>query len=178
MSGTPAELLKDWHDFYMLIGGAAATLVGLTFVAASIGAGTMTKDHEVGLNAFITQTVVHFSAVLFACLFIVAPFDNATVLAAVLFCESVAGIAYSIRVWLTMRRHGFADSVDLADRVWYALAPIIGYVVLASATILHNARAQASLVMFAGGLGLLLLAGIRNAWDMALWIMMRPKKGE
>jgi hypothetical protein len=178
MSGTPAELLKDWHDFYMLIGGAAATLVGLTFVAASIGAGSLTQDHEAGVNAFITPTVVHFSAVLFACLLIVAPFESATVLATVLFIESVIGIAYSIRVWLTMRRHGFAASVDFADRVWYALAPIVGYVVLAAATIVHGARAQASLVMFACGLGLLLLAGIRNAWDMALWIMMRPRKSE
>lgn len=175
MSGTPAELLKDWHDFYMLIGGAAATLVGLTFVAASIGAGALTQDHEAGVNLFITPTVVHFSAVLFACLLIVAPFDNATVLATALFLESMIGIAYSIRVWWKIRRAEFAATVDVRDRIWYALAPTVGYVVLAAATILHSLRVEPSLVLFACGLGLLLLAGIRNAWDMALWIMMRPK---
>jgi hypothetical protein len=30
------EWLRQWHDFYALIGEAAATLVGLMFVAASI----------------------------------------------------------------------------------------------------------------------------------------------
>src|SRR5262249_26047214 len=32
------ELLHSWHDFYLLVGTASATLVGLMFVAASIGA--------------------------------------------------------------------------------------------------------------------------------------------
>ena len=178
MSGAPADALAAWHDFYMLIGGAAATLVGLTFVAASIGAGSMTRDHEAGLNTFMTPTVVHFTAVLFACLLIVAPFGSATALAAALLVESGAGICYSGGVWVTMRRRGFAASVDLADRAWYALAPVVGYAVLAAAAIAHALDARASLVMLAGGLGILLLAGIRNAWDMALWIMMRPKGRE
>ena len=28
------DALRDWHDFYVLIGTASATLVGLMFVAA------------------------------------------------------------------------------------------------------------------------------------------------
>jgi hypothetical protein len=41
-----AAAIQRWHDFYVLLGGAAATLVGLTFVAASIGAGVLTSSHE------------------------------------------------------------------------------------------------------------------------------------
>jgi hypothetical protein len=33
------EVLKDWHEFYLLTGTAAAALVALLFVAASFGAG-------------------------------------------------------------------------------------------------------------------------------------------
>ena len=38
MDSSLADLIEDWHDFDLLVGTAAATLVGLMFVAASIGA--------------------------------------------------------------------------------------------------------------------------------------------
>jgi hypothetical protein len=37
------EALKDWHDFYVLVGTAAATLLGLLFIAVSLGAGYLRK---------------------------------------------------------------------------------------------------------------------------------------
>jgi hypothetical protein len=43
---TMTEILRDWHDFYVLMGTMAATLVGLMFVAASIGAGLFTDEHK------------------------------------------------------------------------------------------------------------------------------------
>jgi hypothetical protein len=38
---TMTEILRDWHDFYVLMGTATATLIGLMFVAVSIGAGLL-----------------------------------------------------------------------------------------------------------------------------------------
>jgi hypothetical protein len=35
----PADTLKGWHDFYLLVGTAWATLLGLLFVALSLGRG-------------------------------------------------------------------------------------------------------------------------------------------
>jgi uncharacterized membrane protein len=37
---TPTLALHDWQNFYMLTGAAAATLIGLLFVAVSISVGT------------------------------------------------------------------------------------------------------------------------------------------
>ena len=34
----PADALKEWHDFYLLVGTAGATLLALLFVAVSLGA--------------------------------------------------------------------------------------------------------------------------------------------
>jgi hypothetical protein len=176
---TAGGAFKDWHDFYMLVGTAAATLVGLTFVATTIGAGIMTREHEAGVQAFITPTVVHFAAILFACLFIIAPFESQTMLGAVLLAEGLVGILYSAWVARLMHRQGYAANLINSDRVWYALAPAVGYLILATAagTMLDGARI--SLVLVAGSLGLLLVAGIRNAWDMAVWIMLRqPGKSQ
>src|SRR5580704_12466997 len=36
------EALKEWHDFYVLVGTAGATLLALLFVAVSLGTGFLT----------------------------------------------------------------------------------------------------------------------------------------
>src|SRR5580700_10418070 len=124
------EALREWHDFYILVGTASATLVGLMFVAASIGSGFYSVDHEAGLRAFVTPTVVHFAAILVACLLIVAPAQSWASLGVLLSIEGLIGVAYTGRVWLHMRRHGFTTMVDLADRIWYALTPAVGYAII------------------------------------------------
>jgi len=166
---------SDWHDFYVLLGGAAATLVGLTFVAASIGAGVLTTDHEHGLRTFITPTVVHFAAILGAALLILAPFTSGRGLGVALFAEGIGGIAYSLFIVREIRRSKYIASLVLIDRVWYALAPVVAYAVLAGAAGALVAGSPSHPAMLAGGLGLLMLAGIRNAWDMMVWIMLRPR---
>jgi hypothetical protein len=167
------EALKEWHDFYLLIGTAAATLVGLTFVAVSAGAGAVTRDHEAGLRSFLTPTVADFTAILVACLILLAPFEDAR--GALLLVAAAVGAGYSVWVWARMRRHGFTATVDLADRAWYALAPLAGHLAIGGAAVAYLFATPASLAIIAGGLGLLLLAGIRNAWDMTLWYVMRPR---
>src|SRR5215211_2710718 len=64
MDSSLADLIEDWHDFDLLVGTAAATLVGLMFVAASIGASIYTEKNRPGMQAFISPTVVHFTSVL------------------------------------------------------------------------------------------------------------------
>src|SRR5258706_14185713 len=76
MGPSLAELLHDWHDFYVLIGTASATLVGLMFVAASIGASVFNEEHRAPMKAFVTPTVVHFAAVLFTSLLVTIPTDS------------------------------------------------------------------------------------------------------
>jgi len=60
----PPYLFAPWHDFYTLIGTASATLVGLMFVAASVGTGVFTSERQVALRTFLSPTVVAFSVVL------------------------------------------------------------------------------------------------------------------
>ena len=39
-------MLAQWHEFYALLGTAAAALIALLFVAVSIGTSVMTPDPE------------------------------------------------------------------------------------------------------------------------------------
>src|ERR1700757_932410 len=93
---SPGASLKQWHDFYSLIGGASATLVALMFVAASVGAGVFKLDqHEVGIRSFLSPTVVHFSAIVVICLIGTVPIETWTSLGVLEAGAGAIGLVYS-----------------------------------------------------------------------------------
>ena len=83
------------------------------------------------------------------------------------------GVAYSWWVWRRMRREGIASAIDLEDRIWYATVPAVAYSILALAGVVLGVRPGIAGIVLAVGVCLLLLAGIRNAWDMTTWIVLR-----
>ena len=103
MSTPLLEALRKWRDFYALIGTASATLVALMFVAASIGAGVFTREHQAGIRSFLSPTVVHFSTVLIICLLATIPTETWAVLGDLLTCAGVIGLAYSGWIWRRRR---------------------------------------------------------------------------
>lgn len=165
-------MFEGWHDFLMLIGTAAATLTGLMFVAASVGTRVFTPERQVPLRTFLSPTVVAFAAVLFVCLLAVSPLP-AVPMAVGIAVVGLTGAAYSAQVWRTMRRHGIADEIGLEDRLWYAVAPAVGYGSLVIGAPMLALGKLPTPFLLAGALALLLLAGIRNAWDMTVWIVLR-----
>lgn len=172
-----AQALRDWHDFYVLGGTASATLIGLMFVAVSVGVSYFEEKNAAGLRLFLTPTVVHFAAVLVTCLLITVPSQTWGSLGALLLAGSVIGVAYSSWVAIDMRRRRLYQSVDFVDRLWYALTPTAAYVVAMVAAFGLLTHREGALDLLAIGLGWLLLMGIRNAWDMTVWVALRtPNK--
>ena len=177
MPSSLSDLAHAWHDFYLLVGTASATLVGLMFVAASIGAQVFTERSREAMRAFISPTVVHFGAVLFICMAVTVPSQTWVTLAVLLILGGAAGTLYAARVWVQIFvRRSFA--VDVIDRLFYALIPVAGYLLVAGAAFLLLERSQWSLEVLAAALVTLLYAGIRNAWDMTMWIVIRVPVAE
>ena len=175
---TMTNQLHDWHDFYLLIGTASATLVGLMFVAASIGTRFFDEAREPAVRLFLTPTVSHFSAILVTCLAATAPSHTRISLAILFFAGGAAGVGYTATVWIRMRRRGFITTLDVADRLGYILFPGVGYLLMIGSGITLLLRADLGLDMLAATLVFLLLLGIRNAWDMTLWVMLRTPNQE
>ena len=59
----PADALKEWHDFYLLVGTAGATLLALLFVAVSLGTGFLTEERQEATRTFMSPVVIHFTSV-------------------------------------------------------------------------------------------------------------------
>jgi hypothetical protein len=56
--------LAAWHDFYILVGTGAFTLIGLMFVAVTFGAHLLDEKNMALARAFLDPVVVHFVEVL------------------------------------------------------------------------------------------------------------------
>ena len=67
---------------------------------------------------------------------------------------------------------------DWEDRVFYALAPALGYLALLVAGGMALAQQpSAAAKLIAAAFVILLVAGLRNAWDMMVWIVIRAPGG-
>lgn len=171
MASSGIDALKDGHDFYLVIGTASATLIGAMFIVVSIGSGYLTEERAIAARSFLTPTTIHLPTVLFGCALIVVPSLEWRSFRLLYGLGGAAGLAYSAMIALRVRRH----NVDIGDRIWYAALPFIGYAVMAGAAGMAFRQAGAALDLLAAALVIILLAGMRNAWDMILFFVTRAR---
>jgi hypothetical protein len=164
--------MRDWHDFYTLAGTASATLVGLMFVAASVGSGSWTR--RAALRVFLSATVVHFSSVLLVSLCVMAPLPS-EMFGSVIAAIGLVGLAYCALALRDTVRDGLAANIDLEDRTWYAALPIVGYLAMIGSGIAIALAIEFAERAVAASVTLLLVAGIRNAWDITIWLVTRQR---
>jgi len=171
MAGVSIELVHAWHDFYIFMGTAAATLIGAMFVVASIGGGFLSRDRSPEIRAFLTPTVVHLATILLASALMLAPGLEAPSLLVPVTAAALAGLAYAGLVAVRLLRR----KIDLDDRVWYAVVPFVGYGLMLATAVMIALLSPASLDTLAVSMAVLLIAGIRNAWDLILFFVAQPR---
>ena len=94
-----AEVLGPWHEFYMLLGTASATLIGLLFVAATVSSGIFTSDRRAALRVFLSASVIHFSTILVSCLTVLIPVQDWISLGIMLGSCGIFGLGYYGVAW-------------------------------------------------------------------------------
>ncbi len=167
------QFLAPWHDFYALLGTASATMIGLLFVAASVGSGAFSRSRRGAQRMFLSASVVAFGVVLAVSLFVVAPHEGWETLGGLVTAAGVFGIGYSAVTWADTVRDGIVKRIDLEDRLWYALGPVAGYLADAGAGAMLMMRMPLGCCALAVAMGILLLVSIHNAWDITIWSVTR-----
>jgi len=158
--------LERWHDFYVLVGTAGATLLALLFVAVSLGAGFLDESRTAATRAFYSPVVVHFTAVFFLAAIALVPAHRAEFFAAVIAVCAAIGVAVSLFVTVQLLRHDWTRYTQ--DHLAYALLPTVAYFALLVAAGLIWTDNDIALDVLAGALLLLLVINVRNAWDLTL----------
>ena len=158
--------LERWHDFYVLVGTAGATLVALLFVAILLGTGFLNDKRAAATRAFYSPVVVHFSAVFFLAAIALVLAHRTVFFATAIAATAAIGLAVSLFVTVQLLRHDWTNYKQ--DHLAYALLPTIAYVALLVAAALIWSENDFALDVLAGALLLLLIVNIRNAWDLTL----------
>ena len=179
MQGSELPLLSNWQNFYMIMGTAAATLTGLMFVATSLVAGIQTHvpTANAGISAYNTPTVVHFGIVLLLAGILSAPWQSFSSLGLLLGSVGLGMVFYSIIVMRRMRRVPHYQST-LEDWSWYLALPLIANVLLILAAFGLPKNPALALYLVGLAMMLLLLVGIRNAWDMVTFLAVERAHAE
>ena len=172
MSEPLSQTLRDWQTFYFLIGGAAAGLVGLTFVAITVGSGSITKQNIAGLRTFVNPSLIHFIYVLVSAAVVVMPTVTRVQLGILLTVAGLVSLARALTTLPFMWQQYRRQIVDMHDWAWYFLAPVASYLIYAGTGAALLMGTSQALNGLAWASILLMVAGIRNTWDMVLWFMV------
>ena len=169
-----AETLKQWHDFYVLVGTAGATLLGLLFIAVSLGAGFLTEERQSGTRTFMSPVVVHFTSVFFLSAIALFPSHQATFFAVLIGGTASIGAVVSTYITIQVVRTEMTNYVE--DYLAYGLLPGLGYLGLLVAAVSIYLEKDFGLNALAGALLLLAIVNIRNAWDLLLTMVQRHRR--
>jgi hypothetical protein len=163
-------ILEHWHEFYGLVGTAAAALLALLFVAVSIGAGTLPQDRTGPTRTYTSPVAFHYTAVIFVSALALVPTATPASLCLLLGGSAMIGIAYAGFIIARLLTDRIAD---LPDRLAYGVAPLGSYcAILVAAVLFHIESARAADVL-ATGVMVLLVVNVRNAWDLLLVMARR-----
>ncbi len=166
-------MFHGWDSFYLMIGSAAAGLIGLLFVVATLTTG---RDHSAamrGASLYMSPTVFHFAVVLVISAATQVPGLGRAQAGMIIGAAALAGLIYAASVALRLRRPHNQSPAHWTDLWCYGVYPTAIYLCLAvgAAGALEAASWAADSVAIT--LLALLLLGIRNAWDLVTWLAPR-----
>jgi hypothetical protein len=171
--------LATWHNFYSIIGTAAATLTGLLFVVVTLIAGVRVRvsSPSEAFATFNTPNVVHFCAALLVAAILSAPWQALWPAGLLLGLSGLGGMICVVIVLRRARRQTDYQPV-LEDWLFHTILPLVTYTALLVAAMLLPGHAAPALFVIAAGTVLLLFIGIHNAWDNVIYIafdLSRPQ---
>jgi hypothetical protein len=168
--------LEGWDNFYVILGSAAAALLGITFVVIALI--SERRANPAGMAGYITPTIVHFGTVLGLSCFISMPHQNVLALSVGFGSTATGLLIYTGAITANMRRFAQDYVPVLEDWIWHVILPILVYGVLLAMALCLWRQPRQSLYGIAAALLLLLFVGIHNSWDVAVSITAQKKKDE
>ena len=166
--------LEGWHEFFVLIGTAGAALTGLLFVVVSVGSRVVAHDRTTGVKAFLSPNAVHFTTTLIVSAICLVPGLPSGAIGSLLCAAAAGSLAYLVST--KAHEHWRRNKLPLLDWIWFVALPLATYGLLLLAGVGFLLQAAWSMHSLAVALILLLVVGIRNAWDIVIWMSRQEHK--
>ncbi len=165
---------SHWQNFYLLVGTASATLIGLLFVAISLGSSIPVPQAIAYIRTFVTPIFLVYAQVVFVSCLALMPIDNVWLLSCLLIVLGVLDLFFTGKIMWRIRvvHRGDAD-IEHGYWLWYLLLPgLVSLLFIASALGLFFDE-PLTVPGIAVVVLLSLALGLRNTWNLLLWLVMR-----
>jgi len=165
-----SQAIVDWQGFYTLAGAAAATLVGLLFIAVSLHLDIFSDESEVELRSLAEITLINFLSILMIAMFFLVPHQSPGGLGLPLLFVSIAGLLRQGRDWLRHIKGGlfkgaiFRPTAFLA--VFRVILPMLYQVTTILVAISILSGSTDSLYWLVWVMISILLSASMNAWGL------------
>jgi hypothetical protein len=169
------KLLEGWDNFYVILGSAAAGLIGLTFVVIALLSDAR-RANPAGVQGYITPTIVHFSTVFALAAYMSVPNQTVMSLSLGLGVVGIGTLIYTAVIANNVRRFAIQYEPVIEDWIWHVILPALDYAALVAVAFLIWHKVQLTLYCTAAVLTLLLFIGIHNALDVAVSVTVQKQK--
>jgi hypothetical protein len=156
--------LAEWDTFYVIVGSAAAALIGLQFIVITLIAERLPlRAADLGA-AFATPNIVHFCGALLVSALLRAPWHSMRFVAVLLGLTGLTGLAYSVMVTWRLRKQTIYKP-QFEDWLFNVVLPLLAYLVLALSPFAVFSHLRGALFGVGAAALLLVFIGIHNTWD-------------
>jgi len=163
-----SQLVHEWQIFYATIATAAATLVGLLFVAMSLNVRMFTGNKNIGLKKLAILTLTNFLYIIIFALIFLIPRQGPIGLGLPLMCNGFAGLMSTIPHLRTLLSN-IPQGISRRNTYIRAAMTLVAYLVLIIVSFLVMVRAStAGLYWLVAPMILLLISASRNTWSLLI----------
>ncbi len=165
-----AETVEHWHEFYLMAGTAAVTLVGLLFVALSFHLDTLLKDEKAHLLGAARLAFMNFIFVMLISLAFLAPGLRPKMLDVVLLAVSITLLGNTL--WVVLRGQGRKEARggdEFLRRRYMASGLVAGIAIMSAVRFLLHPR-PSWFFNFALVTALMLVNAAGIAWDLLVQV--------
>jgi hypothetical protein len=161
--------VTGWQNFFVIVSTAAGALTGLMFVVIALRREALATAPRHGLRSFATPTIVHFTTVLGLAALLAMPGLKSTGVGWILVLVGASGLTYT--AWIIRSARRFEYQSDLEDTIFHFTLPPLAHGGFVLSGVLAWEHHTNVMYIVAAGLLTLLIVGIHNAWDSAVWFM-------
>lgn len=169
-------MFEAWKDYFLLVGSAAAALIGLLFVVVTLTAGRELGAIERGQKLYMTPIVFSLATILLLSGVAMAPVASPPLFAAANAIMGLIGLVAQCRITMGLKKVAPNATVGF-DVVWYGIVPAVAYAAQLIAAVLLCLRPEEWTLAAVGGMVMVqLLIAIHNEWDLVTYLAPRADK--
>jgi len=161
-------MLNDWSNFFTITGTAGATLVGLLFVAVTLGTGLPTSRKLDIAHVSLTPALYSFAGVLLQSMVVLIPWKSTLPHGVIFVVMGIGGLVYrtnAVRVRSSLHLRAIHSTID---RIFHNVTPIVASVILTCGGAGLIAREAFAPFAIASATTLFLVSGIYRTWGETL----------